>query len=300
MDVVDEELSKLGLLDNHSSEFKPVVLATNGCHGGGSALDLSPRGLALCVRTHLYFFSPSVTGRTGSPGIREAFLEKLRLGWRREGGGREVLSRLAVGAGEAVLEPWECGGSRLATQGPVPAGLHLDAATLPPGLAGASPLRSSLLEQPPWHPQLLDERSMWAGPGSTSLSFVRPGVQRYLVPQTRTLCGLDESKARLSSDVLTLLIKQHCLESGVCNLQKQVEKVRGQPREQPLGRGRSLGGGAACPEAGTKVSAAPSTQRRSPEDPHPPGKWVAGPGAGGGAVSMGQSFGLGRWGSGVR
>jgi len=50
-------------------------------------------------------------------------------------------------------------------------------------------------------------------------------AERYLVPQARALCGLDESKARLSSDVLTLLIKQYCRESGVRNLQKQVEKV---------------------------------------------------------------------------
>ena len=88
-----------------------------------------------------------------------------------------------------------------------------------------------------------------AGPGSTSVtSFTRPGVfgrvgrthgrgpggpdggspppwQQYLVPQARAQCGLDESKATLSSDVLTLLIKQYCRESGVRNLQKQVEKV---------------------------------------------------------------------------
>lgn len=50
-------------------------------------------------------------------------------------------------------------------------------------------------------------------------------AERYLVPQARTLCGLDESKAQLSAAVLTLLIKQYCRESGVRNLQKQVEKV---------------------------------------------------------------------------
>lgn len=50
-------------------------------------------------------------------------------------------------------------------------------------------------------------------------------LQRYLVPQARALCGLDESKAQLSAAVLTLLIKQYCRESGVRNLQKQVEKV---------------------------------------------------------------------------
>lgn len=49
--------------------------------------------------------------------------------------------------------------------------------------------------------------------------------QRYLVPQARVLCGLDENKAKITSDVLTVLIKQYCRESGVRNLQKQVEKV---------------------------------------------------------------------------
>lgn len=57
--------------------------------------------------------------------------------------------------------------------------------------------------------------------------------QRYLVPQARTLCGLDESKAQLSAAVLTLLIKQYCRESGVRNLQKQVEKVRLCPPHRP-------------------------------------------------------------------
>ncbi|XP_066492057.1 lon protease homolog, mitochondrial [Tiliqua scincoides] len=50
-------------------------------------------------------------------------------------------------------------------------------------------------------------------------------AERYLVPQARVLCGLDESKASITPDVLTVLIKQYCRESGVRNLQKQVEKV---------------------------------------------------------------------------
>ncbi|KAM5237838.1 lon protease homolog, mitochondrial [Ctenodactylus gundi] len=50
-------------------------------------------------------------------------------------------------------------------------------------------------------------------------------AERYLVPQARVLCGLGEDKAQLSPDVLTLLIRQYCRESGVRNLQKQVEKV---------------------------------------------------------------------------
>uniref|UniRef100_A0A452I4E8 Lon protease homolog n=1 Tax=Gopherus agassizii TaxID=38772 RepID=A0A452I4E8_9SAUR len=51
-------------------------------------------------------------------------------------------------------------------------------------------------------------------------------AERYLVPQARVLSGLDENKTKISSDVLTVLIKQYCRESGVRNLQKQVEKVR--------------------------------------------------------------------------
>lgn len=51
-------------------------------------------------------------------------------------------------------------------------------------------------------------------------------VQRYLVPQLRTMCGLTEAKASISPDALSLLIKQYCRESGVRNLQKQVEKVK--------------------------------------------------------------------------
>ncbi|XP_054837614.1 lon protease homolog, mitochondrial [Eublepharis macularius] len=50
-------------------------------------------------------------------------------------------------------------------------------------------------------------------------------AEKYLVPQARVLCGLDESKASITPDVLTVLIKQYCRESGVRNLQKQVEKV---------------------------------------------------------------------------
>uniref|UniRef100_A0AAQ6AHQ2 Lon protease homolog, mitochondrial n=1 Tax=Amphiprion ocellaris TaxID=80972 RepID=A0AAQ6AHQ2_AMPOC len=50
-------------------------------------------------------------------------------------------------------------------------------------------------------------------------------AERYLVPQLRSLCGLTEEKASISSDALSLLIRQYCRESGVRNLQKQVEKV---------------------------------------------------------------------------
>ncbi|XP_076847775.1 lon protease homolog, mitochondrial isoform X1 [Brachyhypopomus gauderio] len=50
-------------------------------------------------------------------------------------------------------------------------------------------------------------------------------AERYLVPQLRTLCGLDELKTTISTEALNVLIRQYCRESGVRNLQKQVEKV---------------------------------------------------------------------------
>uniref|UniRef100_H3B5F1 Lon protease homolog n=1 Tax=Latimeria chalumnae TaxID=7897 RepID=H3B5F1_LATCH len=50
-------------------------------------------------------------------------------------------------------------------------------------------------------------------------------AERYLVPQARTRCGLDDERSRITSEALTVLIKQYCRESGVRNLQKQVEKV---------------------------------------------------------------------------
>ncbi|XP_043946561.1 lon protease homolog, mitochondrial [Protopterus annectens] len=50
-------------------------------------------------------------------------------------------------------------------------------------------------------------------------------AERYLLPQARTMCGLNEEKVRVTPDALTVLIKQYCRESGVRNLQKQVEKV---------------------------------------------------------------------------
>ncbi|TRY60367.1 hypothetical protein DNTS_025780 [Danionella cerebrum] len=50
-------------------------------------------------------------------------------------------------------------------------------------------------------------------------------AERYLVPQLRSLCGLDEQKVSISPEALSVLIRQYCRESGVRNLQKQVEKV---------------------------------------------------------------------------
>ncbi|XP_030228614.1 lon protease homolog, mitochondrial [Gadus morhua] len=50
-------------------------------------------------------------------------------------------------------------------------------------------------------------------------------AERYLVPQLRALTGLTQESGAISPEALSLLIKQYCRESGVRNLQKQVEKV---------------------------------------------------------------------------
>ncbi|KAM9700212.1 lon protease homolog, mitochondrial-like isoform 1-T1 [Menidia menidia] len=50
-------------------------------------------------------------------------------------------------------------------------------------------------------------------------------AERYLVPQLRSLCGLGPDTASISPEALGLLIRQYCRESGVRNLQKQIEKV---------------------------------------------------------------------------
>ncbi|XP_035032637.1 lon protease homolog, mitochondrial [Hippoglossus stenolepis] len=50
-------------------------------------------------------------------------------------------------------------------------------------------------------------------------------AERYLVPQLLARCGLTDKKSSISPDALSLLIRQYCRESGVRNLQKQVEKV---------------------------------------------------------------------------
>ncbi len=51
-------------------------------------------------------------------------------------------------------------------------------------------------------------------------------AERYLIPQVREGTGISDSQLTVSSDVIGTLIKGYCRESGVRNLQKQIEKVR--------------------------------------------------------------------------
>ncbi|CAN9500860.1 unnamed protein product [Ophioblennius macclurei] len=50
-------------------------------------------------------------------------------------------------------------------------------------------------------------------------------AQRYLLPQLLASSGLREVDVSVSPEALALLIKQYCRESGVRNLQKQLDKV---------------------------------------------------------------------------
>ena len=50
-------------------------------------------------------------------------------------------------------------------------------------------------------------------------------ANQYLIPQARSASGLNDDNVTLHSDVIPLLIKWYCRESGVRNLQKHIEKV---------------------------------------------------------------------------
>ncbi|XP_033749705.1 lon protease homolog, mitochondrial-like [Pecten maximus] len=50
-------------------------------------------------------------------------------------------------------------------------------------------------------------------------------AQKYLVPQTQKQTGVTEEKINITDDAMTTLIKSYCRESGVRNLQKQIEKI---------------------------------------------------------------------------
>ena len=49
--------------------------------------------------------------------------------------------------------------------------------------------------------------------------------QKYLVPQAQEHTGITKEGVVITNDAMQELIKSYCRESGVRNLQKQVEKV---------------------------------------------------------------------------
>ncbi|XP_033634423.1 lon protease homolog, mitochondrial-like [Asterias rubens] len=50
-------------------------------------------------------------------------------------------------------------------------------------------------------------------------------AQQYLIPQARENTGIDQDKVTIDEDVLSMLIKSYCRESGVRSLQKHIEKI---------------------------------------------------------------------------
>ena len=50
-------------------------------------------------------------------------------------------------------------------------------------------------------------------------------LQRYLIPKSQTNSGVTPEKVQISEEALSTLIKSYCRESGVRNLEKQIEKV---------------------------------------------------------------------------
>ncbi|XP_065352097.1 lon protease homolog, mitochondrial isoform X1 [Cloeon dipterum] len=50
-------------------------------------------------------------------------------------------------------------------------------------------------------------------------------AQQYLIPQARKECGVSDDQISIEEQALQRLIKMYCRESGVRNLQKQIEKI---------------------------------------------------------------------------
>lgn len=50
-------------------------------------------------------------------------------------------------------------------------------------------------------------------------------AKQYLIPQARSACGLSTDQIEFYDETLSTLIKSYCRESGVRNLQKQIEKI---------------------------------------------------------------------------
>eukprot|EP00842_Homolaphlyctis_polyrhiza_P006786 jgi/Hompol1/7108/HPOL_000651-RA len=50
-------------------------------------------------------------------------------------------------------------------------------------------------------------------------------ASKYLIPASRTSCGLDKHDVEITEPAIQALIKQYCRESGVRNLKKQIDKI---------------------------------------------------------------------------
>lgn len=50
-------------------------------------------------------------------------------------------------------------------------------------------------------------------------------AKQYLIPQAKKDCGLEDKHINITDEALSVLIRSYCRESGVRNLQKQIEKI---------------------------------------------------------------------------
>ncbi|KAF6095189.1 lon peptidase 1, mitochondrial [Phyllostomus discolor] len=244
MDVVDEELSKLGLLDNHSSEFNVTrnyldwLTSIPWGKYSDENLDLA-RAQAVLEEDHygmedvkkriLEFIAVSqLRGSTqgkilcfyGPPGVgKTSIARSIARALNRE------YFRFSVGG---MTDVAEIKGHRRTYVGAMPGKIIQclkKTKTENPLILIDEVLFICTANITETIPEPLRDRMEMINVSGYVAQEKLAIAERYLVPQARALCGLDESKAKLSSEVLTLLIKQYCRESGVRNLQKQVEKV---------------------------------------------------------------------------
>ncbi|XP_016521437.1 lon protease homolog, mitochondrial isoform X2 [Poecilia formosa] len=259
MDVINEELNKLGLLDNHSSEFKAREVLEEDHYGmddvkkrilefiAVSQLRGSTQGKILC------FYGPPGVGKTS---IARSIARALNRQYFRfsVGGMTDVAEikghrRTYVGAMPGKMI--QCL-KKTKTENPLVLIDEVD--KIGRGYQGDP--SSALLEllDPEQNSNFLDHyldvpvdlsKVLFICTANVTDTIPEPLrdrmeminvsgyvaqeklaiAERYLVPQLRTLCGLTEEKASISPDALGLLIRQYCRESGVRNLQKQIEKV---------------------------------------------------------------------------
>ncbi|EKM58559.1 uncharacterized protein PHACADRAFT_88806 [Phanerochaete carnosa HHB-10118-sp] len=91
-------------------------------------------------------------------------------------------------------------------------------------------------------------------------------AQRYLAPQARESSGLKDAAVELDGSSIDALIKYYCRESGVRNLKKHIEKVRGIYRKAALKIVEDLGEDA-FPEPAASVASTEEAKDAKSEKP---------------------------------
>ncbi|XP_069623971.1 lon protease homolog, mitochondrial isoform X8 [Ranitomeya imitator] len=244
MEVIDEELGKLGLLDNHSSEFNVTrnyldwltSIPWGKCSHENLDLrkaeevleedhygmeDVKKRILEFIAVSHL---RGSTQGKIlcfyGPPGVgKTSIARSIARALNRE------YFRFSVGG---MTDVAEIKGHRRTYVGAMPGKIIQclkKTKTDNPLILIDEVLFICTANVTETIPEPLRDRMEMINISGYVAQEKLAIAERYLVPQTLAMCGLDEGKTRITSEALTVLIKQYCRESGVRNLQKQVEKV---------------------------------------------------------------------------